>query len=73
MLSPFEGKIVGTLINAHERGVRDFKFDPSDYLQGWSIGEDARLIQWDLAKDEQLRCVAIVPLTVMVINRKAGQ
>lgn len=57
MLSPTEGKIVGILSGAHERGVRDFKFSLSDYLQGWSIGEDAKLIQWDLTKDQQIRSV----------------
>src|ERR1700742_694869 len=35
MFSPDEGRIVGTLTGGHERGINDFKFSPTDYLQAW--------------------------------------
>ncbi|OQU98216.1 hypothetical protein CLAIMM_04033 [Cladophialophora immunda] len=57
MFSPAEGRIVGTLSGGHERGVKDFKFSCADYLHGWSIGEDAKLLQWDLAKDQPIRTI----------------
>ena len=59
MFSHAEGRIVGTLTGGHERGVKDFKFSPADYLQGWSVGEDAKLIQWDLSKDQPMRYILI--------------
>ena len=58
MFSPIEGRIVGTLAGGHERGVKDFKFSTVDYLQGWSIGEDAKLVQWDLTNDQPTRSAA---------------
>jgi U3 small nucleolar RNA-associated protein 5 len=57
MFSPTEGRVVGTLSGGHERGVRAFKFSPADYLHAWSIGEDAKLVQWDLSKDQPIRSV----------------
>jgi U3 small nucleolar RNA-associated protein 5 len=57
MFSPTEGRVVGTLTGGHERGIKDFRFAPADYLQAWSIGEDAKLVQWDLAKDQPIRFV----------------
>lgn len=49
MYSPVEDKIVGTLANGHEKGIRDFKFTSSRPGQeGWSIGGDNKLVQWDL-------------------------
>ena len=57
MFSPAEGRIVGALAAGHERSIKDFKFAPADYLYGWSIGEDAKLVQWNLAKDQAIRSV----------------
>lgn len=57
MFSPNEGKITGTLSEGHEREVRDFKFLPDDNLEAWSIGEDGKLVQWDLRKDQAIRLV----------------
>lgn len=56
MYSPTEDKIVGTLSGAHENGVKDFKFTsqrPGE--EGWSIGGDNRLVQWDLRTGQSLR------------------
>jgi U3 small nucleolar RNA-associated protein 5 len=57
MFSPTEGRVVGTLNGAHERGIKDFRFAVADYLHGWSIGHDAKLVQWDLSKDLPIRSV----------------
>lgn len=47
--SPTEDKIVGTLSGGHEKGVKDFKFTFNRPGQeGWSIGGDSKLVQWDL-------------------------
>lgn len=55
--SPAEGKVVGTLVGGHDRGIRDFKFTPGEYKQGWSIGDDSVLVQWDLVKGRPIRYV----------------
>ena len=54
--SPNEAKIVGTLKDGHTGGIRDFKFlgDGSNG-EGWSIGGDSRLIQWDLDTSHPVR------------------
>ena len=57
MFSPHESNIVGTLKGAHTQGIKDFKFaDPSIRHQGWSIGGDSKLVQWDLRSGQSLRC-----------------
>lgn len=56
MFSPAEAKIMGSLKEAHTQGIRDFRF--TDYgitAEGWSIGGDGRLVQWDLRKNRVLR------------------
>ncbi|KIV83876.1 hypothetical protein PV11_05865 [Exophiala sideris] len=59
MFSPAEGKVVGTLSGEHERAITDFKFSPAtDYKEGWSIGEDAKLIQWDLIQNKAIRTIS---------------
>ena len=56
MFSPAEAKVVGSLREAHMQGIRDFKFaDNEIHAQGWSIGGDGRLVQWDLRKNRVLR------------------
>jgi len=55
--SPAEGKIVGSLTGAHEREIRDFKF--SGYKECWSIGDDGKLVQWDLTTCQIIRFVHI--------------
>lgn len=61
--SPAEGKIVGSLAGAHERGIRDYKFSPSEYKEGWSIGEDGKLVQWDLTTCQTTRFVHMFTFT----------
>ena len=56
MFSPAEAKIVGSLREAHTQGIRDFRFaDDGLNAEGWSIGGDGRLVQWDLKKNRVLR------------------
>lgn len=55
MFSPAEGRVVGRLNGAHEKGVRDFKFSREDPSVGWSIGGDSRLVQWDLSSGQSIR------------------
>lgn len=56
MFSPAEAKVVGSLREAHTQGIKDFKFaDNGIYAQGWSVGGDGRLVQWDLRKNRVLR------------------
>lgn len=57
MYSPSEDKIVSTLFGGHERGVRDFKFTSNKPgSEGWSIGGDGKLVQWDLQTGRSIRC-----------------
>lgn len=56
MFSPAEAKVVGSLTDAHLQGVRDFKFaDGGVNGEGWSIGGDGTLVQWDLKKNKVIR------------------
>lgn len=56
MFSPAEAKTVGYLREAHTQGIRDFKFAHNGiHAEGWSIGGDGRLVQWDLKKNRILR------------------
>lgn len=55
MFSPSQGNVVGTLQGGHDAAIRDFRFLESDYSQGFSIGEDAKLVQWDLRKSKPIR------------------
>ena len=51
-----KAKIVRTLTGAHTQGIKDFKFaDGGRSQDGWSIGGDGKLIQWDLLKGTILR------------------
>lgn len=55
MYSPAEDKIVGTLAGAHTGGIRDFKFTADRPQEGWSIGGDNKLVQWDLVTGQTTR------------------
>ena len=57
MFSPAEGKIVCMLSGVHEQGIKDFQFVVDDQSQGWSIGGDAKLVQWDLTSNTATRYV----------------
>ena len=61
MLSPTELKIVGNLKGEHTQGIRDFKFvDAGANGEGWSVGGDGKLVQWDLRKRQSLRCGSLL-------------
>lgn len=56
MYSPSEDKVVGTLAGAHDQGIKDFKFTADRPAQeGWSIGGDNKLVQWDLRTGKSIR------------------
>lgn len=56
MFSPARAKIVGVLKGAHTQGIRDFKFtDGGRGQEGWSIGGEGKLIQWNLLKGTSIR------------------
>ncbi|MCJ1381779.1 Small subunit (SSU) processome component [Xylographa soralifera] len=49
VFSPAEGRYVKTLTDQHAQGIRDFKFvDDGMSSQGWSLGDDSKLVQWNL-------------------------
>ncbi|PYI02195.1 NUC189-domain-containing protein [Aspergillus sclerotiicarbonarius CBS 121057] len=65
MYSPVEDKIVGTLANGHEKGIRDFKFTSSRPGQeGWSIGGDNKLVQWDLYTGQRTKTINLPTTSV---------
>lgn len=56
MFSPARAKIVAVLKGAHTQGIRDFKFtDGGRGQEGWSIGGEGKLIQWNLLKGTSIR------------------
>ncbi|KAL2434747.1 hypothetical protein ABEF95_006779 [Exophiala dermatitidis] len=67
MFSPSEGKIVGTLSGVHEKGIKDFKFSPTDYLEAWSIGGDGKLVQWDLSTNQAKRTINLPDPAISVL------
>ncbi|KAL5046835.1 hypothetical protein BDW71DRAFT_181242 [Aspergillus fruticulosus] len=57
MYSPAEDKIVGILAGGHTGGVKDFKFTADRPQEGWSIGGDNKLVQWDLVTGQRTRVI----------------
>ncbi|GES61792.1 small nucleolar ribonucleoprotein complex component [Aspergillus terreus] len=58
MYSPAEDKIIGTLAGGHDKGIKDFKFTLNRPGQeGWSIGGDNKLVQWDLHTGKSTRII----------------
>lgn len=56
LLSAAEPKIVGILQGEHVQGIKDFKFtDGEKYVEGWSLGGDGKLVQWDIRKRSKIR------------------
>jgi U3 small nucleolar RNA-associated protein 5 len=53
--SPSEDKVISVLSDAHEGGVKDFKFTAQRSHEGWSIGNDNKLVQWDLRTSQKIR------------------
>lgn len=61
MYCPAEDKVTGVLAGGHEKGIRDFKFTPKKPAQeGWSIGGDGKLVQWNLRKGNVIRYESVV-------------
>ncbi|KAK2768488.1 Small subunit (SSU) processome component [Arachnomyces sp. PD_36] len=69
MYSPDEDKIVSTLSGGHERGVRDFKFTANKPAEGWSIGGDGKLVQWDLRTGRSMRVVSLPATSISALAR----
>ncbi|KAE8361920.1 Dip2/Utp12 family-domain-containing protein [Aspergillus caelatus] len=66
MYSPTEDKIVGTLIGAHDEGIKDFKFTLSKPAQeGWSVGGDNKLVQWDLRTGKSTKIINLPSSSVV--------
>lgn len=62
MFSAVEGRVVGTLKGTHTQGIKDFKFsDGGKRIEGWSLGGDAKLVQWDIEKRTSIRSRATLP------------
>ncbi|KAL4941245.1 hypothetical protein BDV06DRAFT_6683 [Aspergillus oleicola] len=59
MYSPAEDKIVGTLTGGHTGGVKDFKFTAGRPQEGWSIGGDNKLVQWDLVTGQSTKVISL--------------
>ncbi|WEW60843.1 Small subunit (SSU) processome component [Emydomyces testavorans] len=65
MYSPAEGKIVGALSGGHERGIRDFRFTiQKPGAEGWSIGGDGKLVQWNLQTGNATRVISLPSTSV---------
>ncbi|PGG96778.1 hypothetical protein AJ79_09461 [Helicocarpus griseus UAMH5409] len=72
MYSPAEDKVVGTLSGGHEKGVRDFKFTVDAAgagAEGWSIGGDGKLVQWDLRAGRSIRVISLPSASVSALAR----
>ena len=63
IFSPTQSKIVGKLSGVHEQGIKDFQFVVDDHSQGWSIGGDGKLVQWDVASNKAIRYVRNQPVS----------
>lgn len=56
LFSPSESKVVAVLQGEHTQGVRDFRFSHGELKDnGWSIGGDGKILQWDLRKRKSIR------------------
>lgn len=56
LYSPAEDKVIATLAGSHDGGIKDFKFTAGrSSAQGWSIGADNKLVQWDLRTGKSIR------------------
>lgn len=62
LFSPAESRITGTLSGGHERGVRSFRFTERKPSEGWSIGFDGKLVQWDCHSGQPIRSVYLVSI-----------
>ncbi|KAK2871971.1 hypothetical protein FQN49_002668 [Arthroderma sp. PD_2] len=69
MYCPAEDKVTGILAGGHERGIRDFKFTLKKPAEGWSIGGDGKLVQWDLRKGHSIRVISLPSTSVSALAR----
>lgn len=55
--SPARSQIVGSLKGIHTQGIKVFRFSSGEgkRAEGWSIGGDGKLVQWDLHKGSSIR------------------
>ncbi|KAI9839565.1 MAG: hypothetical protein M1819_002191 [Sarea resinae] len=68
--SPVEGKVVGKLQGVHSQGIRDFKFtNRAATAEGWSLGGEGKLAQWDLRKGTTIRVLTIGTNTAITLSR----
>ncbi|KAK2797156.1 Small subunit (SSU) processome component [Onygenales sp. PD_10] len=68
MYSPAEDKIVGTLAGGHEKGIRDFRFTvKNEAKEGWSIGGDGKLVQWDLKAGRSIRVISLPSASISAL------
>ncbi|GBF61821.1 U3 small nucleolar RNA-associated protein [Trichophyton mentagrophytes] len=70
MYCPSEDKVTGVLTGGHEKGIRDFKFTPKKPAQeGWSIGGDGKLVQWNLRKGSIVRVISLPSTSISALAR----
>ncbi|KAA8648771.1 hypothetical protein EYZ11_004921 [Aspergillus tanneri] len=70
MYSPAEDKVIGTLMGAHEEGIKDFKFTLNRPGQeGWSIGCDNKLVQWDLRTGKTTKMIHLSSSVLSSLSR----
>ncbi|MCJ1402676.1 Small subunit (SSU) processome component [Xylographa trunciseda] len=63
IFSPAEGQFVKILTDQHAQGIRDFKFvDDGLSSQGWSLGDDSKLVQWNLKTGIAIKSI-VAPTT----------
>ncbi|KAI9741171.1 MAG: Small subunit (SSU) processome component [Cirrosporium novae-zelandiae] len=56
MFSYTQNQILATLKDVHTQAVRDFKFTSKESgSRGWSLGADAKLVQWDITRGNALQ------------------
>lgn len=55
--SPAKARIVGALEGVHTQGIKVFRFSSGEGkpAQGWSVGGDGQLVQWDIQKGTAIR------------------
>lgn len=55
--SPAKAEVVGALEGIHTQGIKLFRFTTGEgkRAEGWSVGGDGKLVQWDLRKGTSIR------------------
>ena len=74
LYSPAAAKVVCTLKNGHTLGIRDFQFiSDGEHGDGWSIGGDARAVQWHVKTGQRLRTVPLPfgPASTICLSRSS--